>query len=227
MAEELRESLQTLSERGIPRGATAVLTAARSGRDGAVAASRAAGWRVAMAAAVAVLLGIGSVLLLDPLGGDDDSLAASAIPGSVTIVLDEWTGMEGYQVLAVVYAVPGSEPPLAGGAFWTMIDADPFTASDEVHPPLLGGDDLESDDWKDWAADDYAWDQTAILPPGRYEIQIVANPEYLVPIGSHIPAAGAERECAMTLDLVAGEAATIVVPTPPRLPGGSGACVEP
>ena len=136
--------------------------------------------------------------------------AETAVTGTVTIELDALSGMEGYRILAVVWSET-SDPNLDGGAFWTIVDTDPFSDNDRVHPPIFPNHDTEAGDVEGWAADDYFWDSVAQLEPGRYRIDVFANPGELKPFGSHIPASPVERSCEVTIDVTAGQNTAIVI----------------
>ena len=135
---------------------------------------------------------------------------ATAITGTVTIELDGVPDMEGYQLLAGVWS-EAADPPLVGGAFWTIIDSDPFSDSDRVHPPIYPNPDVDNSETEGWGADDYFWDLTAQLKPGRYQIDLWANPGELSPYGSHIPASPIERTCTVDIEVTAGENTTVVI----------------
>jgi hypothetical protein len=132
----------------------------------------------------------------------------SSETGTITISVQEWSGVEGYRLLAGVW----SETDLVGGAFWTHIDNDPFSDADVVHPPNLADDN----DYETWGEGDYLWDQTARLEPGTYRIEFWANPGELAPYGSHIPAGAIERECYVDVEVSAGEGALVVISEIPR-----------
>lgn len=124
--------------------------------------------------------------------------------GAIYLSIDDWDGLKGYQVLAVVWTEDQGE--LVGGAFWTTVHEGRFNSlADVVHPavdPRLPTP--EPSEWSDWAADDYVWTETAQLTPGRYRVHFHANPGVLHPYGSHIPTA-AERFCWIELEVAAGE----------------------
>jgi hypothetical protein len=132
----------------------------------------------------------------------------SSDKGTITISVQEWSGAEGYRLLAGVW----SETDFVGGAFWTHIDNDPFSGADVVHPP----NDADNGDYETWGEGDYLWDQTARLEPGTYRIEFWANPGELAPYGSHIPAGTIERECYVDVEVSAGEAALVVISEIPR-----------
>jgi len=139
----------------------------------------------------------------------DDEIGALAGTGTITISVQDWPGVEGYQLLAAVW--DGSE--IVGGAFGTRIDADPFSGSDVVHPPDWSPpDSVESyDGVRFWFADDYRWDETARLQPGTYRIDFWANPDELKPYGNMIPSLPIERSCWVEVEVTAGEATTVVI----------------
>ena len=135
---------------------------------------------------------------------------ATAVTGTVTIELDALSGMEGYRLLAGIWSET-ADPPLVGAAFWTTIDSDPFSDTDLVHPPIYPNPDPGISDAQDWAIDDYFWGETAQLEPGRYQIDLWANPGELAPYGSHIPASPIERTCTIDVDVTAGQNTTVVI----------------
>ena len=132
---------------------------------------------------------------------DDPDVATT---GTIEITIQDWAGVEGYRLLAVAFG----EDELAGGAFWTIIDSDPFSGSDVVHPPNDGDGESNAEAWGD---DDYVWNETAMLEPGTYSLTFAANPGELAPYGSHLPAAGYELGCMASVDVVAGEVTELVV----------------
>lgn len=148
-------------------------------------------------------------------GGPCPTDPATAVTGTVTIEMDALSGMEGYRLLAGVWSET-AEPPLVGAAFWTIVDSDLFSDSDRVHPPIYPNPDTEMSDIEGWAADDYFWNETAQLEPGRYRIDVWANPGELAPYGSHIPASPIERTCTIGVDVTAGENTTVVVTGMPK-----------
>lgn len=135
---------------------------------------------------------------------------ATAATGTVTIELDGVSGMEGYRILAGVWS-EAADAPLAGGALWTIIDTDPYSDSDYVHPPIYPNPDTGGSDVEAWSADDYHWDSVAQLEPGRYQIVVWANPGELVPYGSHIPASPIERTCTLEVEVAAGRNTTVAI----------------
>ena len=188
----------------------------------------AAGTAVAIVVAVAALLLVlrgGSVGVSDtPVTETTDAVippATSAVTGTVTIELDGVSGMEGYRLLAGVLSET-ADSPLVGGAFWTIIDSDLFSDSDPVHPPIDTSQDSDVSGDEDWGADDYFWDLTAQLEPGRYQIDLWANPGELSPYGSHIPASPIERTCTVDIEVTAGENTTVVIT---QIPPDVGPCV--
>jgi len=150
----------------------------------------------------------------------------TAVTGTATIELDALSGMEGYRILAGVWSET-SELPLVGGSFWTIVDTAPFSDNDRVHPPIFPNPDTQLDDHGGWAADDYFWDSVAQLAPGRYRIDIWANPGELRPFGSHIPASPIKRSCSIDVDVTAGEDTTIVVTGVPMEHGPCAVAAEP
>lgn len=85
MGEELTRSLARLSERGLPRGATAVLDDARA-TAAAVTTPTGPGWRRGMvvaassAAAVLILVGATMLLLVRPFSGDETTPVTPEVP---------------------------------------------------------------------------------------------------------------------------------------------------
>ncbi len=144
-----------------------------------------------------------SVGAASTLGQDTDGQEGSTT-GTVEISVQDWAGAEGYRLLAIAHRETG----LVGGAFWTIIDSDPFSGSDVVHPPSDGDGESDTEAWGD---DAYLWNETAKLEPGEYQILFAANPGELAPYGSHIPAAGFERGCSVAVDVVAGEVTELVI----------------
>lgn len=143
-------------------------------------------------------------------GGPCTTDPATAVTGTVTIELGGVAGLEGYRLLAGVWSET-VDPPLVGAAFWTIIDSDLFSDSDRVHPPIYPNPDTEIADVLGWAVDDYFWGETAQLEPGRYQIDLWANPGELAPYGSHIPASPIERTCTLDVDVTAGQNTTVVI----------------
>ena len=150
----------------------------------------------------------------------------TAVTGTVTIELDALSGMEGDRILAVVWSEV-SDPSLVGGAFWTIVNTDPFSDKDRVHPPIFPNPDTEAGEVEGWAADDYFWSEAAQLAPGRYQIDIFANPDELKPFGSHIPASPIERSCSIDVDVTAGQNTTIVITDVPMEHGPCAVAAEP
>jgi hypothetical protein len=246
MAEQLTRSLTLLAGRGESRGAAEVLAAARRSVEPKPPPSRTRRMGLVVVAAAVMLVIV--IAFLDPFGGTEparvvttspevtspevtsrpvtgsDARAGSEIsdtagPGAIVISVRDWPGVDGYRLLAVVFG----EEDLVGGAFWTLIDSDPFSGVDIVHPPYLG------DGWDDephpdgWGAGDYLWNRTAWLEPGTYRIDFYANPGELAPYGSHLPSAGAELYCGLEVDVVAGEISTVTIP---GIPIGGDPCEE-
>ena len=104
---------------------------------------------------------LAGLLLLGVLAACNDGAAAT---GTIKISVQDWSGVYGYRLLAGVWDDSPGARDLVGGAFWTMVDSDPFSTEDVVHPPYLGDD--EPDDGDGWGAGDYLWDETARLEPG-------------------------------------------------------------
>lgn len=150
-------------------------------------------------------------------GGPCTTDPETAVTGTVTIELDALADMEGYRILAVVWSEI-SDPNLVGGAFWTIVDTDPFSDNDRVHPPIIPNPDTGIGDVEGWAADDYFWNEVAQLAPGRYQIDIFANPGELRPYGSHIPSDPIERRCSIDVNVTAGRNTTVVVTHIPNGP---------
>ena len=143
-------------------------------------------------------------------GGPCTTDPATAVTGTVTIELDGVSGLKGHRLLAGVWS-EAADPPLVGAAFWTIIDSDVFSDSDNVHPPIYPNPDTDIADVLGWAIDDYHWDSVAQLEPGRYQIDLWANPGELAPYGSHIPASPIERTCTLDVDVTAGQNTTVVI----------------
>jgi len=139
----------------------------------------------------------------------EDEIGTLAATGTVTISVQDWSGVEGYQLLAGVRN--GSD--IVGGAFGTRIESDPFSGGDVVHPPEWSPPDSAEphDDVRFWFADDYRWNQTARLQPGTYRIDFWANPYELKPYGNMIPSLPIERSCWIEVEVTAGEATTVVI----------------
>jgi hypothetical protein len=165
--------------------------------------------------------GLVGLLLAGVLAGCNEGDAGGDVTGTgtITISVENWSGVEGYRLLAVA---GGYGNDLGGGAFWTLIDSDPFSAEDVVHPPFLGEDVVEVD-VEDWGTGDYLWEETARLEPGTYRIDFWANPGNVAPYGSHIPASPIERQCWADVEVRAGEVSTIVIS---GIPKGAGRCPE-
>jgi hypothetical protein len=124
--------------------------------------------------------------------------------------------VEGYRLLAAV----SCDADLVGGAFWTLVDSDPFSSEDLIHPPFDGGDP-PGVEYESWGEDDYLWDETAQLEPGTCEVTFWANPGELAPYGSYIPAEPIERRCWVDVEVRAGETSTVVITD---IPVGDGPC---
>lgn len=129
------------------------------------------------------------------------------VPATITLSIDGWEGVEGYRLLTVVSSSDGYNE-LVGGAFWTMIDSDPYSRTDFVHPP----------NWRDeppwvlsesWGEGAYLWDETARLEPGMYRIHFLANPGTLAPHNKHIPAEPIERYCSLDIEVTSGRDTTV------------------
>jgi hypothetical protein len=145
--------------------------------------------------------------------------APPSASGTISISVENWSGAEGYELLAGVW--DGSD--IVGGAFGTRIDTDPFSASDVVHPTEWSSDDSAEpdDETRRWFVDDYQWDETARLQPGTHRIDLWANPDELKPYGNMIPRSPIDRHCWVDVEVNAGEATVVVVSD---IPDGSGPC---
>lgn len=149
---------------------------------------------------------LGASLIACDASDEDDAASGT---GTITISMEGVEGLDGYRLLAGVWARAG-DTDLVGGAFWTIVDSDPFSADDQAHPPNTS--DVVSDDAAGgWAADDYLWDETAALVPGAYRVQLWANPGELLPYGSHLPAEPIERGCVVDVDVAAGESTAVTI----------------
>jgi hypothetical protein len=144
--------------------------------------------------------------------------APPSASGTISISVENWSGAEGYELLAGVW--DGSD--IVGGALGIRINADPFSGSDVVHPPDWSSDDSAEpdDETRRWFVNDYRWDETARLQPGTYRVEFWANPDELKPYGSMIPT-GAQRTCSVDVEVNAGEATVVVISD---IPGGTGPC---
>lgn len=135
--------------------------------------------------------------------------------GSIVISIQDWSGVEGYRLLAGVWVADGweehLEAPLVGGAFWVIVDSDPFSIEDVVHPPLDPDSNLREGDLYSWGEYDYDWEETARINPGLYRIDLWANPDLLKPYGSHIPASPTERSCSIDVEVREGEVTRVVI----------------
>jgi len=82
---------------------------------------------------------------------EPEPTTTSSGPGSTTGIIKlsvrDWSAVNGYRLLAVVW--DESYDDLAGGAFWKLIDSDPFSDTDIVHPAFWGEDPpgVEYDSW--------------------------------------------------------------------------------
>jgi hypothetical protein len=154
-------------------------------------------------------VGVNRVVIDEAVGGNDAATTTAspgtAGTGTVMISVQGWSGVEGYRLLAGVW--DGYD--IVGGAFWTLIDSDPFSGEDVVHPPYLGED--EEGDYEDWGAGDYVWEETARLEPGTYRIDFWANPGELKPYGNYVPSIPVERSCWVDVEVIAGEASKVVI----------------
>jgi hypothetical protein len=145
-----------------------------------------------------------------PAGGPCTTDPATATAGTINLSVENLSGMEGYRLLAGVWSQT-HDPPVVGGAFWTVIESDPFTDSDRVHPAADPNPRTEVSEVEGWAAEDYLWDLTAQLEPGTYQVYYWANPGELDPYGSHVPAGPIERRCDIDVIVVAGYATDVIV----------------
>jgi hypothetical protein len=134
---------------------------------------------------------------------------ATATTGTITVAVAGLADMVGYRLLAGVFAATG-DSPLVGGALWTHVDGDPFSDRDRVHPPAVPNPRTEFSDIVGWGGEDYFWNETAQLAPGRYRVVLWANPGELAPFGSHIPS-NPERACTIEVEVVAGSDTAVVV----------------
>ena len=100
-------------------------------------------------------------------GGPCVTDPATATTGTITVAVEGLTDMVGYRLLAGVFADTG-DSPVVGGAFWTHVDGDPFSDRDRVHPPAVPNPRTEFSDVVGWGGEDYFWNETAQLAPGRY-----------------------------------------------------------
>jgi sugar lactone lactonase YvrE len=149
--------------------------------------------------------------------GTNQILRLTPPTGTITISIDGWEGVEGYRLLAGVWDESFN---LVGGAFWTIIDSDPYSATDITHPPF-SGDDPPGVEYETWGEGDYLWDQTALLEPGNYQIDFWANPGELAPYGHALPSSPIERECSVDVEVRAGENTTVVISGIPATGFGS------
>jgi len=173
---------------------------------------------IGAAAATVIALALVAVFTF---GDGEENVGGGAGTGTISISVQDWSGVEGYRLLAVVWSKDdddrGTFWELAGGAFWTMIDSDPFSGEDVVHPPLWGDDRRDVESWvESWGAGDYAWERTASLEPGTYRIDFSANPGELKPYGSYVPAEPIERHCSVDVEVRAGKNSTVVISGIPR-----------
>jgi len=176
---------------------------------------------VGAAAATMIALALVAVFTF----GDGEENAGGGVgTGTISISVQGWSDVEGYRLLAGVWTedYDPEDPqtgPLVGGAFWTIIDSDPFSGEDVVHPPAIPNTGSEV---RSWGAEDYLWAETAELEPGSYRIDFWANPGELAPYGSHIPAEPIERHCSVSVEVRAGESTPVVISGIPR----DGPCSE-
>lgn len=239
MAEELTRSLDVLAGRGTPRGAEQVLEAAR-GFVMPEPAPRQIPWRGSLALVAVAAILVLAVVLFDPFAGTEPTRVVTSSPdvtsplpvhadpesgtaarGAIVIEVQDWSGVAGYRLLAVVFdqRLQGN---LVGGAFWTLIDSDPYSGTDVVHPPYLGDawDEVPHPDG--WGAGDYLWEEAAWLEPGTYRIDLYVRPDELEPYGSHIPSGG--RSGCVVVEVNAGEVSTLTISD---VPAAGGQCVRP
>lgn len=163
---------------------------------------------------------LGPALILEP------SQEIGGGTGSLRISIRDWSGVEGYQLLAGVWAQDSDsgDGPLVGGAFWTLIASDPFSAEDVVHPPVDPYENPRELDYFSWGAEDYLWEERAWLDSGNYRIVFWANPDVLHPYGSHFPGSPIERTCEVDVEVIGGEVTTVVIS---GVPVGGGPCPTP
>lgn len=131
------------------------------------------------------------------------------VPATITLSIDGWEGVEGYRLLAVVSSSEGYNE-LVGGAFWTMIDSDPYWGTDFVHPANW----REEPPWvlsENWGEGAYLWDETAGLESGMYRIHFLANPGKLAPYNKNIPAEPIERYCSLDVEVSSGIDTTVSI----------------
>jgi len=150
-----------------------------------------------------------------PDGGPCTTDPATAATGTINLSVEGLSGMEGYRLLAGVWS-ESQDAPLVGASFWTIIDGDPFTDNDSVHPPADPNPRTEVSEVEGWGAEDYLWNLTAQLEPGMYQVTFWANPGELNPYGSHIPASPIERRCDIAVNVAAGYVAEVIVTDMPR-----------
>lgn len=145
--------------------------------------------------------------------------ASASATGTISLSVRDWEGMEGYRLLATAWSEDDEVMAgLSGAAFWIHVDTDPFSTQDVIHPPAIPPGDEQP-----WGLGDYEWEETAMLEPGTYRIDLNANPGELAPYGNYIPADPIERSCWVDVEVRAGETSTIVILD---LPIGHGPCLE-
>jgi len=154
---------------------------------------------------------------------DQATESETATRGAIVIGVQDWSGVAGYRLLAVVWD-QRFQGDLVGGAFWTLIDSDPYSGLDDVHPPYLGDVWDETPHPDGWGAGDYLWEETAWLEPGTYRIDFYANPGELAPYGSHLPSGGHERGCDLVVEVNAGQISTVTIS---EIPAAGGQCAQP
>jgi hypothetical protein len=135
--------------------------------------------------------------------------------GTLSISVEDWAGVEGYRLMAGVWS---DDYDLVGASFWTIVDSDPFSVEDGLHPLAVPPGDEQP-----WGLGDYLWDKTMWLDPGTYRIEFWANPGELPPYGNYIPSDGIERSCWVDVEVRDGEVSKVVISDIPR---GHGLCPD-
>ncbi len=140
-------------------------------------------------------------------GSPHCTLGPGDATGTIELALQDWSGVDGYRLLAVVRS--GYE--LVGGAFWTLIDSESFSGRDVVHPPAWGKDPpdqgYESLKW----SGAFLWNEAAKFEPGSYQVTFWATPGEWWPHQSGPPAEPIERSCSVDVEVAAGEVSTVVI----------------
>jgi len=130
-----------------------------------------------------------------PLRVTDDASGGSE-PGTVTVSLDNLEGFEGLAVDALVLPSPddaGDELDMIGGIRFGVIDVDPFSTSEMLHP---GG-------WNSIP------DETVIFEPGTYRFIIEA----------YVPAGATFYGCEMPVQVVESEPLVVTISSLPTYTG--------